>query len=52
MSRVIAKDTLNDVDKNGSSAEIIAGPGTGEVLKLDHGASTVILPARLCGESG
>lgn len=51
LSSVTAKDALNDVDKNGSSAEIVEGPGRGEVLRLAHGARKVILPARLCAEA-
>lgn len=52
LSTVTAKDALDDVDDNGSGAEIIEGPGRGEVLQLAHGARKVILPASLCAEAG
>lgn len=53
LEKVESKDALADVGKDGSSAEIISGPGRGEVLFIPHGGDlVVIIPARLCGEGG
>ena len=36
-SRVVAKDALADVDRNGSSAEVVSGSRAGEVIIIPHG---------------
>lgn len=51
LTSVTAEDVLYDVDDNGSSAEIVEGPGRGEVLQLPHGDEQIILPANLCDEA-
>ena len=49
VSRVVAKDALADVGKDGSSLEIVSGPGMGEVISIPHDADLfVIIPATLC----
>jgi hypothetical protein len=45
----VARDALADVGDDGSAAEIVSGPGEGEVLFIPHGDRTVIIPAGLCG---
>lgn len=48
-SAAVAKNALADVGDDGSSAEIIAGPGTGEVLTIPHGGTLVVrIPASFC----
>jgi hypothetical protein len=48
-STVKVKDALADVGKDGSAAEIISGPGTGEVLSIPHGGDLVVMiPTELC----
>ena len=49
---VTIASALNDVDKNGSSALILDGPGAGTVLHIRHGARTLIVPARVCETDG
>lgn len=52
LQKVESKGALADVGNDGSSAEIISGPGVGEVLFIPHGGDlVVIVPARLCHES-
>jgi hypothetical protein len=46
---VVARDALAAVGDDGSAAEIVSGPGEGEVLFIPHGDRTVIIPAGLCG---
>lgn len=48
-STAVAKDALADVGNDGSGAEIVAGPGTGQVLTIPHGGKLVVsIPATLC----
>lgn len=51
LSSVTAEDALHDVDENGWSAEIVEGPGTGEVLRFNQGDRKMIVPGRLCSSS-
>lgn len=51
LTKVEVKRALADVGTDGSSAEIISGPGTGEILFIPHGGDLmVIVPAKLCGK--
>jgi hypothetical protein len=48
-STAVAKDALADVGNDGSGAEIVAGPGTGQVLTIPHGGKLVVsIPTTLC----
>lgn len=52
LAKVEVKDALADVGDDGSSAEIVSGPGAGEVLFIPHGGDlVVIIPGKLCGEA-
>ncbi len=49
LSRVTVKEVVTDNGERDWSAEIVAGPGTGEVLSIKHtGDRVVVVPARLC----
>ena len=49
LRRIRVSHALADVGKDGSSAEIVAGPGEGKVLFIPHvGELVVVIPATLC----
>lgn len=49
LSRVKVKEVVTDNGERDWSAEIVAGPGTGEVLSIEHtGDRLVVVPARHC----
>lgn len=51
LTKVEVKGALVDVGTDGSSAEIISGPGTGEIVFIPHGGDLmVIVPGELCGK--
>ncbi|MGH3119268.1 MAG: hypothetical protein ACRDQ2_19570 [Gaiellales bacterium] len=47
LSKTKVKEVVTDVDDKGWSAEVIAGPGTGQVLPI-RDSRVLVLPARLC----
>lgn len=49
-SLVTEKDALADVGEDGSSAEVVSGPGKGEVIFMPHDERIAILPGELCGD--
>lgn len=49
LSRVTVKEVVTDNGERDWSAEIVAGPGVGEVLSIKHtGDRLVVIPARVC----